>query len=61
MTSDQKDSIGHALITIKFNPGLSIVNEGDQADSFYVIKSGEVSVLKGTKEIRKMGAKDSFG
>ncbi|CAD8072813.1 unnamed protein product [Paramecium primaurelia] len=61
MTSDQKDSIAHALITTKFVPGQAIVNEGDQADSFYVIKSGEVSVLKGTKEIRKMGAKDSFG
>ncbi|CAD8173016.1 unnamed protein product [Paramecium octaurelia] len=61
MTSEQKDQIAHALITSKFAPGQAIVNEGDQADSFYVIKSGEVSVLKGTKEIRKMGAKDSFG
>lgn len=26
-----------------------------------MIKSGEVSVWKGSKEIRKMGAKDSFG
>ncbi|CAD8152969.1 unnamed protein product [Paramecium octaurelia] len=61
MTSEQKDQSAYALITTKFAPGQAIVNEGDQADSFYVIKSGEVSVLKGTKEIRKMGAKDSFG
>lgn len=53
--------IGHALITTKFISGQNIVNEGDQADSFYVIKSGEVQILKGDKLIRKMGAKDSFG
>ncbi|CAD8213308.1 unnamed protein product [Paramecium octaurelia] len=61
MTSEQRDMIGHALITTKFNPGQNIVNEGDQADSFYVIKSGQVQILKGDKLIRKMGAKDSFG
>ncbi|CAK66144.1 unnamed protein product (macronuclear) [Paramecium tetraurelia] len=61
MTTEQRDMIGHALITTKFNPGQNIVNEGDQADSFYVIKSGQVQILKGDKLIRKMGAKDSFG
>nr|CAD79354.1 cGMP-dependent protein kinase [Paramecium tetraurelia] len=61
MTSEQRDMIGNALITTKFNPGQNIVNEGDQADSFYVIKSGQVQILKGDKLIRKMGAKDSFG
>ncbi|CAD8075753.1 unnamed protein product [Paramecium primaurelia] len=61
MTSEQRDMIGHALITTKFNPGQNIVNEGDQADSFYVIKTGQVQILKGDKLIRKMGAKDSFG
>ncbi len=49
MTAPQKDSIAHTLITNKFQTGQLIVNEGDQADSYFVIKSGEVSVWKGNK------------
>lgn len=45
----------------KFKKGEAIVVEGDPASSFYVIKEGMVSVLKGEKEIRKMGKGDSFG
>ncbi len=37
------------------------MNEGDPASSFYVIKEGTVSVLKGKKVIRKMTKGDSFG
>lgn len=38
-----------------------IVNEGDQANSYFIIKSGIVSIEKDGKEIRKMSAGDSFG
>ena len=38
MTSDQKDAIAGVLISQKFTKGQNIVNEGDQADSFYIIK-----------------------
>lgn len=61
MTSEQKDSIASALITQKFNKGENIVNEGDPASSFYIIKEGTVVVLKDGKEIRKMVKGDSFG
>lgn len=61
LTDEQKDSIASVLSTQKFKKGEFIVVEGDPASSFYVIKSGEVSVLKGEKEIRKMGKGDSFG
>jgi len=61
MTPEQRDSIAHALITTKFDAGFPIVNEGDQADSYYVIKQGEVSVWRNKIKINKMGAKDSFG
>ena len=61
MTSDQRDAIAYNLITTKFSSGQSIVNEGDRADSYYVIKSGQVSIWKGDKMLRKLGAKDSFG
>jgi cGMP-dependent protein kinase 1 len=37
------------------------VNEGDQADSFYMIKEGTVSIIKDGKELRKLHKGDSFG
>ena len=37
LTSDQKDAISHVLIIQKFSPNQNIVNEGDQASSFYII------------------------
>ena len=61
LTVEQKDSIASVLTTQKFKKGEYIVVEGDPASSFYVIKSGEVAVLKGDKEIRKMEKGDSFG
>jgi cGMP-dependent protein kinase len=38
MTNEQKDAVAGVLISQKFNKGANIVNEGDQADSFYIIK-----------------------
>jgi cGMP-dependent protein kinase len=38
-----------------------IVQEGDPASSFYIIKEGTVTVLKGEKDIRKLSKGDSFG
>ncbi len=61
LTNEQKDSISAVLTTQKFKKGEYIVVEGDPASSFYVIKEGEISVLKGDKEIRKMEKGDSFG
>lgn len=61
MNSEQKNSIASALINIKFVKGEFIVNEGDSADSFYMIKEGTVSIWANNKEIRKLGKGDSFG
>ena len=61
MTSEQKDAIASVLITLKFRSNENIVVEGEQASSFYIIKEGQVSVLKGGKELRKMNKGDSFG
>lgn len=47
LTSEQKDAISHVLINQKFFPNQNIVNEGDQASSFYII----MEVLKFTKKI----------
>lgn len=53
--------IAGAIITQQFKKDQAIVNEGDMASSYFIIKSGTVSILKGGKEIRKMSAGDSFG
>lgn len=61
MNSEQKNSIAAALISIKFIKGEFIVNEGDSADSFYMIKEGTVSIWADKREIRRLGKGDSFG
>ena len=43
----QRDSIARVLITQKFQKGENIVNEGEQASSFYIIK--DVKYLKKIK------------
>ncbi|KRX11142.1 Protein kinase-like domain [Pseudocohnilembus persalinus] len=61
MNSDQKDSIAQGLISQKFEKGEVIVNDGDQADSFYMIKEGSVTIYKGTQFIRTLYKGESFG
>lgn len=38
-----------------------IVNEGDQASSFYIIAEGYVGIFKDGQLIRKLEANESFG
>lgn len=38
MTDEQKDAAASVLISQKFTKGQTIVNEGDPASSFYIIK-----------------------
>jgi cGMP-dependent protein kinase len=61
MTPDQKEAIAHALITQKFGAGSFIVHEEDPADSYYIIKTGTVSVEKSGKEVRLLTDGDAFG
>ena len=44
-----------------FKKGENIVNEGDMASSYYIIKKGKVGIYVGGKEVRTMGPEDSFG
>lgn len=39
MTTSQKESVAAILIKETFTPGEYIVHEGDNADSYYIIKS----------------------
>lgn len=61
MTQSQKEAIAGALISQKFNPDECIVNEGDRASSYYIIKEGVVDCLKDGKSVRELKDGDSFG
>ncbi|CAD8100794.1 unnamed protein product [Paramecium sonneborni] len=61
MTEEQRDSIANVLITLKFKQGQTIVNEGDMANSFYIIQKGIVEVTKLGQFLRYMIKGDSFG
>ncbi|CAD8115157.1 unnamed protein product [Paramecium sonneborni] len=61
MTEEQRDSIANVLITLKFKQGEIIVNEGDMANSFYIIQKGIVEVTKQGQFLRFMNQGDSFG
>lgn len=45
MTENQKDAITNVLITQVFKRGDNIVNEGDSASSYYIIKKGKVGIF----------------
>jgi cGMP-dependent protein kinase len=49
------------LILHKYDKGVKIVNQGDPADSFYIIKSGKVRTLENGKEVCKLKTGDCFG
>ena len=55
------DCICNVLITLLFKKGEIIVSEGDVANSFYIIKKGKVTIIKGEKEVTQMSAGESFG
>lgn len=61
LSDNQKDDLAKALIIFKYHKNQIIVNEGDQSNSFYIIKEGIVHVYKGDSYIRSLRAGESFG
>lgn len=61
MTDSQKDSIARSLILQRFKAGDSIISEGDQASSYYIVKQGTADCIKEGKSVRKLPAGESFG
>lgn len=49
------------IIILRYSPNQIIVNKGDSADSYYLIKEGEVGCYDGDKLIRTLVSGDSFG
>jgi cGMP-dependent protein kinase len=46
---------------VQFSPGEAILREGEVADAFYAIGSGQVEVVKGRKLLGTLGPGDHFG
>ncbi|EGR32300.1 protein kinase domain protein [Ichthyophthirius multifiliis] len=51
MTSEQKDAIANVLITQVFKKGDIIVNDGDMASSYYIIKKDQLEFIKMIKKL----------
>jgi CRP/FNR family transcriptional regulator, cyclic AMP receptor protein len=46
---------------VEFTPTQTIVNEGDQGDTMYLIVDGKVRVHRGDKLLAELGASQCFG
>jgi CRP-like cAMP-binding protein len=55
------EEMAHRLESVTVPAGRSVVREGDLADRFYVIVSGEVEVSHGDVVVRREGPGDFFG
>lgn len=50
-----------SFITLKYNKGQNIIEEGDPGSSFYIIKKGTAALIRGNVEERKLYKGESFG
>ncbi len=55
------EEIAHRLEPLSVPPGEAVVREGEVADRFFVIVSGEVEVTQGGQLLRREAAGDFFG
>jgi cGMP-dependent protein kinase len=61
LTDSQKTMLANNTFLLKYQPKQAIVNKGDKADSFYLVKSGKVGCYNGDQFIRYLEKGDSFG
>lgn len=61
MNEEEIKSLMRLFIPAIFKKGDIIIQEGGSPSNLYVIKSGDVSVLKNGIELIKLGLGDSFG
>jgi cAMP-dependent protein kinase regulator len=60
-TSAQIDELSQLANGLAFDPNQVLVREGDPADEFYVIGSGEAVVTRAGNEVARLGEGDFFG
>ena len=53
--------LSNNIVILRYHKGDIIVNKGDQADSYFMIKDGEVGCYDGNKFIRNLCGGESFG
>ena len=54
-------SVAAQLVPLRFEPGASVVREGERGDRFYVVQEGELDVTASGKHLRTLGPGDHFG
>ena len=50
-----------ALKIFEFSDGITIFEEGDEGDAFYIVKEGQVEIFKAGVSIRVITKNDFFG
>lgn len=58
LTEDQKNALASCCLTETYEEGQIIFNQGDDANSFYIIKEGIVKIKEKDHELK---ARDCFG
>ena len=61
LSSTQKDSLAASLVPHKYINNQKIITEGETGQQLFIIKEGQVSVQKGTKEITLKTKGEYFG
>ncbi|EDO05550.2 cGMP dependent protein kinase family protein [Babesia bovis T2Bo] len=61
LSEKQIDMLIKALKTLRYKLNDTIFNEGEIGDMLYIIKSGEVAIIKNGVKIRTLGKHDYFG
>ena len=57
----QIEWIARQLVPVSFDVGQVVIREGDIGDRFYVVRSGQVRVSRGSAELQVFGPGSSFG
>ncbi|HET6380903.1 MAG TPA: MFS transporter [candidate division Zixibacteria bacterium] len=55
------EQLADDLVMYRFEPGQTIIREGEPGDRFYLLAEGRAAVTVGDEEVRRMEAGDSFG
>lgn len=61
LTLTQLEHLAARMTPVRYPVGAFIVREGDPGDGFYLVTDGEVRVVQGDRELRRLGPGSSFG
>lgn len=61
LTEKQCNLLIEAFRTARYEDGDYIIQEGEMGSRFYIIKNGEVEIVKNNKRLRTLGKNDYFG